>query len=107
MGCLGNAELLMLLHNFSGRLKCGPAARSSGVKSLIIEWLTVLKVELYTVHIAGKVLARGDHFLQGRMYRGPPFPWSNFCMTGPDVGEKQLWTLCCHMLFHTLHLPHS
>jgi len=31
---LGNAELLMLLHNFSGRLKCGPAARPSGVKSL-------------------------------------------------------------------------
>ena len=34
VGCSGNAELLMLLHNFSSRLKCGPAARPSGVKSL-------------------------------------------------------------------------
>ena len=78
MGCLGNAELLMLLHNFSGRLKCGPAARPSGVKSLNVEWLTVLKVELYTVHIAGKVLARGDHFLQGKNGSGATFSLVQF-----------------------------
>ena len=68
-----------MLHNISGRLKCGPAAIPSGVIPLIIELLTVPKVEFDTVLIAGTVLARGYHFCKvkngpgGHFLLGPPF----------------------------------
>lgn len=53
-----------MLHNISGRLKCGPGAITSGVIPLTVELLTVPKVEFDTVLITGTVLARGYYFSQ-------------------------------------------
>ena len=80
-----------MLHNISGRLKCGPAAIPSGVIPLIIELLTVPKVEFDTVLIDGTVLARGYHFSQGKKWIiRSLFAESNFYITGCT----QIWTYC-------------
>lgn len=80
-----------MLHNISGRLKCGPGAITSGVIPLTVELLTVPKVELDTVLIAGTVLARGYYFSQhkngpgGHFLLGPIFTLQVALRSGPTV----------------------